>query len=252
METAAAPLPLLTLHQDVNRDSIDPRRITKLWLEKLQEKISHNRVGDVSELFLEESWWRDIVAVSWNIKTKKGTDDIGQYLQAHASKNGFGQFNIIEDGALQPRLSDLGGLIWVESGFTFETKAGKGRGIVRLANVGPLLWKAWIVHTNLDELKGFPEQPPQKQSNSDQPKNPQVLIIGAGTYLRCLFYAATIYTNSKLGQSGLMLGARLKALNVSTLIVDKSSEIGNAWRMRYDVRIFYRLSAHILKVSPSP
>jgi hypothetical protein len=35
-------------------------------------------------------------------------------------------------------LPDMGGLIWIESGFTFDTKAGTGRGIVRLANVGSL------------------------------------------------------------------------------------------------------------------
>lgn len=184
METVAAPLPVLQLHKDVNRDSIDPGSITKLWLDKLQQKISQNLLPDVSELFLEESWWRDIVAVSWNITTKKGTIDIGHYLQSHAAKNGLGQFSVIEQGALQPRLSDLGGLIWIESGFTFATKAGTGRGIVRLANAGPLLWKAWIVHTNLDELNEFPEQQPQRNSNSYQTKDPQVLIIGAGTCFR--------------------------------------------------------------------
>lgn len=38
-----------------------------------------------------------------------------------------------------------------------------------------------------------------------------------------------------------MLGARLKALNISTLIVDKSSQIGDGWRKRYDVSTYYIL-----------
>ena len=76
----------------------------------------------------------------------------------------------------------MGGLIWIESGFTFDTKAGTGRGIVRLANVGPLQWKAWIVHTTLDELKGFPEHSPQEKSNGYETKDTQVLIIGAGMH----------------------------------------------------------------------
>ena len=76
----------------------------------------------------------------------------------------------------------MGGLIWVESGFTFDTKAGTGRGIVRLAKVGPLQWKAWIVHTTLDELKGFPEHSPKGKSNGYETKDTQVLIIGAGMH----------------------------------------------------------------------
>lgn len=182
METMAAPLPSLVLHDEVDQASIDPRSITKIWLKNLQQKISQNHLSDVSELFIDECWWRDIVALSWDITTKHGRNEISQFLQLQAAKSGFGQLDVIDEGALQPRLSNMGGLIWIESGFSFETKAGTGRGIVRLANVGPLEWKAWIVHTNLDELKGFPEQPPQEKPNSDKLANSQVLIIGAGIH----------------------------------------------------------------------
>jgi hypothetical protein len=182
METAAAPLPQLVLHDESTRDSIDHGSIAKTWLENLQTRLSQDKLGDVSDLFIDDSWWRDIVGLSWNITTKRGTNEISQYLQSQASKSGFESFNVIDQGALQPRLSDMGGLIWIESGFTFDTKAGTGRGIVRLANVGPLQWKAWIVHTTLDELKGFPEHSPQEKSNGYEAKDTQVLIIGAGMY----------------------------------------------------------------------
>ncbi|KFY89265.1 hypothetical protein V498_06476 [Pseudogymnoascus sp. VKM F-4517 (FW-2822)] len=215
METVAAPLPSLVFHDEVNRGSIDPRSITETWLQNLQQKVSENQLRDVSELFIDECWWRDIVALSWNITTKCGRNEISQYLQLQAAKSGFGQLNVVDQGALQPRLSNMGGLIWIESGFSFETKVGTGRGIVRLANVGPLQWKAWIVHTNLDELKGFPEQSPQEKPKCYKPTNSQVLIIGAG-------------------QSGLALAARLKALGVSALIVDKSPQVGDSWRQRYE------------------
>jgi G:T-mismatch repair DNA endonuclease (very short patch repair protein) len=96
METVGAPLPGLVIHDDVNRDSIDPRSITKVWLENLQQKISQDQLRDVSELFIDESWWRDIVALSWNITTKSGANEIGLYLQSQATKSGFGEFNIID------------------------------------------------------------------------------------------------------------------------------------------------------------
>ncbi|TVY94431.1 putative indole-3-pyruvate monooxygenase [Lachnellula willkommii] len=214
MESAAAPLPSLVLHDPSTRDEIDPRSITKTWLESLQSKISQGQLQDVSDLFIDASWWRDIVGLSWNITTKRGTSKISQYLQTQAPKSGFGKFAVIQQGVLQPRLSDLGGLIWIESGFTFETKAGTGRGILRLSNTGPRQWKAWIVHTTLEELKGFPEHPPQEISTHHETKDIQVLIIGAG-------------------QSGLALAARLKALNVKTLTVDKGLQIGDSWKNRY-------------------
>jgi hypothetical protein len=179
MEKAAAPLPQLVLHDESTRDSIDPASIAKTWLGNLQAKLSQDQLGDVSDLFIDDSWWRDIIGLSWNITTKRGTNEISKYLQSQASKSGFSHFNIIGQGALQPRLSDMG-LIWIESGFTFDTKAGTGRGIVRLANVGLQQWKAWIVHTTLDELKGFPEHLTQEKSNGYETKETQVLIIGAG------------------------------------------------------------------------
>jgi hypothetical protein len=114
------------LHDDSTRDSIDPGSIANTWLENLQTKLSQNQLGDVSDLFIDDYWWRDIVGLSWNITTKRGTNEISQYLQSQAAKSGFGQFNVIGQGALQPRLSDMGGLIWIESGFTFDTKAGTG------------------------------------------------------------------------------------------------------------------------------
>ncbi|TVY46827.1 putative indole-3-pyruvate monooxygenase [Lachnellula occidentalis] len=218
MEFAAAPLPELVLHDTSTRDEIDPESIAKTWLENLQAKISQGQLEDVSDLFIDDSWWRDIVGLSWNITTKRGMSKISQYLQSQVSKSGFGKFDVIHQGVLQPRLSDLGGLIWIESGFTFETKAGTGRGILRLANTGPQQWKAWIVHTTLEELSGFPEQSPQESSTAHETKDIQGRFASA---------------NTRSGQSGLALAARLKALNVKTLTVDKALQIGDSWNNRY-------------------
>jgi hypothetical protein len=111
METAAAPLPTLVLHEGVDRDSTNALDIARTWLRDLQQKVSEDQFNDASGLFIEESWWRDILGLSWNITTKRGRHEIGQYLQSQTAKSGFGQFNVIDQGALQPRLSDMGGLI---------------------------------------------------------------------------------------------------------------------------------------------
>jgi len=114
---------------------------------------------------------------------------------------------------------------------------GRGSGIIRLvpdADDGNRL-KAWTLLTELGELKGFEEQlgvqrprgnaysrdfrgpnwlDLRKQSAGYADRDPTVLVIGGG-------------------QSGLSIAARLKQLNVDTLIVDREQRIGDNWRKRY-------------------
>jgi len=124
--------------------------------------------------------------------------------------------------------------------FNFQTKIGKCTGVARLvpfpkrADTGDLEWKAHVVFTNLDSLVGFPEKTghlrnfepvhsnwaSERESaakfvgaEEDESKNPTVLLIGAG-------------------QSGLAVAARLKALEVPALVVDKNERIGGSWRRR--------------------
>jgi hypothetical protein len=48
--------------------------------------------------------------------------------------------------------------------------------------------------------------------------------------------------NTYSGHSGLALAARLKALNVNALIVDKLARVGNSWRRRYKISLSRQLS----------
>ena len=95
--------------------------------------------------------------------------------------------------------------------------------------------KAWTLLTALEELKGFEEQVGvarprgnaysrdfrgpnwldlRKAANDYADRDPTVLVVGGG-------------------QSGLCIAARLKQLNVDTLIVDRMARIGDNWRKRY-------------------
>jgi hypothetical protein len=121
--------------------------------------------------------------------------------------------------------------------FTFETSISNGRGFGRLVPGpdSPDDAKIFTILTSMKELKDFPEATGRKRRREDlrvsshgleswldqrnaerdfRHRDPEVIIIGAG-------------------QSGLMMGARLGQLNVSTLIVEKSERIGDVWRKRY-------------------
>lgn len=176
----AVPLPNLTLHADTDKAAIKPYDVAKSWLEAVETRFTECNLNDLSELFIDDCWWRDFVGLSWGITTMRGLSHISQYLQDRVSRSGISQLKVIDEGALQPRLSDIGGLVWIESGFAFETKHGHGRGILRLINLAPSKWKAWIIHTSLDELKGYPETSPQASAHVDIVEDLQVLIVGAG------------------------------------------------------------------------
>lgn len=97
---------------------------------------------------------------------------------------------------------------------------------------GSTEWKAYIVFTNLESLKGFPEkigslreQNPlhggwtekrdREREFADEGAAPTVIVVGGG-------------------QAGLQMAARLKVMGVPTLVVEKQARVGDQWRNRYE------------------
>ncbi len=205
------------------------------WLAQFEEALTKPDDGLLKMLFCRDSYWRDVLALSWNIQTINGADGILGELKAlarHAAPRGFA----IDPDRRAPRKVMRAGTNCIEAIFKFETKVGRGSGILRLipdSADGKL--NAWTLLTELGELKGFEEQlgaqrprgnaysrdfrgpnwlDLRKASSAYADHDPTVLVIGGG-------------------QSGLSIAARLKQLNVDTLIVDREKRIGDNWRKRY-------------------
>ena len=132
--------------------------------------------------------------------------------QAIETDVGLSNFEL--DQSVPPRLENpapaVGSCIFAY--FLFETKIGRGRGIVNLvpADDSGSAWKAYTFYTSLQELKGHEEHWPVTLDEDD----PLVLVIGAG-------------------QCGLALAARLCRLNISTIVIEKNQRVGDNWRNRY-------------------
>ena len=214
----------------------DISTITENWLARFETALTSRDGIQLKKLFHPDSYWRDVLALSWNIQTINGADAILKELKIHAGRAAPCGFAIDPDRAA-PRSVMRAGVSAIEAIFKFETAEGRGNGILRLipdANDGHTM-KAWTLLTALDELKGFEEQQgisrPRGQSYSRDfrgpnwldlrkadaeyaDRDPQVLVIGGG-------------------HSGLSIAARLKQLQVDTLIVDREARIGDNWRHRY-------------------
>ena len=205
------------------------------WLAQFESALTTSDEIQLRSLFHSDSYWRDVLALSWNIQTINGADAILKELKARAISVSPGRFRIDPDRAA-PRKVMRAGATAIEAIFKFDTAEGRGSGILRLTpDAGDGRMKAWTLLTALDELKGFEEQlgtsRPRGQSYSRDFRGPNWLDLRK---------AAAEYADRDPdvlvvggGQAGLSIAARLKQLRIDTLVVDREARIGDNWRNRY-------------------
>jgi cation diffusion facilitator CzcD-associated flavoprotein CzcO len=187
-------------------------------------------------LFLAESYWRDALALSWNLQTVNGADAILRELKVFADRARPSAFRIDPDRAA-PRRVSRASVNSIEAMFKFETVQGRGSGIVRLiADDGDGgIVKAWTLLTALDELKGFEEQQgksrPRGEAYSRDFRGPNWLDLRKAEAAYADRDPVVLVVGG--GHAGLSAAARLKQLQVDTLIVDREARIGDNWRKRY-------------------
>lgn len=206
------------------------------WLDAFERLLHKPDPATLDRLFLTDSFWRDVLALSWNLQTIAGRETIAQALVALAPKASPTNFKIAQNRA-PPRWVTRAGTNTIEAIFNFETAIGRGSGIVRLlpdSADGDRL-KAWTLLTALDELRGFEEQlgtlRPRGQAYSRDFRGPNWLDLRNASRDYADRDPAVLVVGG--GQAGLTIAARLKQLQVDTLIVDRESRIGDNWRKRY-------------------
>jgi len=194
------------------------------WLGKFSETLQRRDAAAAAALFLEECYWRDLLAFTWNIKTMEGRDAVERMLETALASAQPSGWRITGEPTFDGRL--------IEAWFSFETGVARGEGVMRLSD-----GKCHTLLTSTSELKGFEEKrgatrPLGVRHQADRKREtwtderrreratlgyseqPYVLVIGGG-------------------QGGLALGARLKQLGVPTIVLDKNARAGDAWRKRY-------------------
>jgi cation diffusion facilitator CzcD-associated flavoprotein CzcO len=206
------------------------------WLAQFEKALAEPDDALLKALFRPESYWRDVLALTWHIRTANGLDAIVRELKAHVGRaNPTGFKTDLQRTA--PRLVMRAGTNAIEVIFRFETADGRCTGVLRLIpdiNDGNSL-QAWTLLTALDEIKGFEEQAGRSRPNGKSysrdfrgpnwldlrnvaakyvDRDPSVLVVGGG-------------------QAGLSIAARLTQLQIDTLVVDREPRIGDNWRKRY-------------------
>jgi cation diffusion facilitator CzcD-associated flavoprotein CzcO len=200
------------------------------WLTQFEGALTRRDAAALGSLFQGDSHWRDVLALTWGLTTVSGADAIVAALFAHAEARPS-RFRI-DPGRTPPRRVKRAGIETIEAIFAFETPLGHGDGVLRLCSGTP---KAWTLLTALEEMKGHEERVGRKrptgQSHSRDFRGPNWLDQrnDAATYAD---HDPTVLVVGA-GQAGLAAAARLKVLDIDTLIVDREARIGDNWRNRY-------------------
>jgi putative flavoprotein involved in K+ transport len=199
-------------------------RVTS-WLAEFTAALSARDPDRAAALFADDCYWRDLVSFTWNLITVEGRDGVADLLRdtlEHTDPTGF--------RVTAPPVETDG---VTEAWLAFETATGRGTGHLRLHADN----RAWTLLTTLDELKGHEEPAGARRPkgvdhgvHADRvtwrerraaevaelgvSRQPDVVIIGGG-------------------QGGIALGARLRQLDVPTIILERNEKPGDSWRNRY-------------------
>ena len=196
------------------------------FLENLDRALQNQDSSAAAALFADECYWRDLVSFTWNLKTVEGREQIEDMLKSQLASVKPRNWTVNDSEAV----TEADGV--VEAWFNFETELGMGYGLVRLRD-----GKAWTFLTTLLELKGF-EEPvfgnrPMGAKHGTQ-KNVTTWKEDRENELNTLGYSEQPYTLIiGGGQGGIALAARLRQLNVPTIVIEKNPRAGDSWRNRY-------------------
>lgn len=206
----------------------EPANRARAWLAEFENALGRREIERAVGLFATRSYWRDLLSFTWDLQTvehRTGVRDLLTATLAATDPSGFRLLDIVEEPD---------GL--VAAVFAFETAVGVGEGVVRLVREDGDD-RAFTLLTAMAELKGYEE--PQRarrpvgtrhgahkdrrtwlEARQDEAEalgvltQPYVLVIGGG-------------------QSGIVLGARLRQLGVPALVIDRHPRAGDQWRNRY-------------------
>ena len=207
---------------------VTPAQRVDAWLADFEAALAVRDIDRVAGMFAVDSFWRDLVSFTWNLKTMEGREQITDMLTtrlAGTDPSGFRTRETpTEDGGVTTAFIE------------FKTAVGRGVGHLRLKDEDGQP-RAWTLLTALQELKGheepkgpsrvlgavhgddpdprsWAEKRAEEQAELGRSIQPYALVIGGG-------------------QGGIALGARLRQLGVPAIVVDKHERPGDQWRKRY-------------------
>jgi hypothetical protein len=157
VEPGSFNIPLGTFPQTCSSTPESPDKIASSLIEQLNSALDKKDSSAVSELFIENSYWRDHLCFSWDFRTLKDRDVIAKFVTgssstAKAEIDRSSAFRAPHNGPIDA----YGEVHGIEFFIKITSNFGHGQGIVRLAQQGSE-WKIFTVFTSLEGLTGHNE-----------------------------------------------------------------------------------------------
>lgn len=203
VEPGSFNIPLGTFPQSSTAPE-NPDKVAVEVIDQLNAALAKKNAESLAGLFLENSYWRDHLCLSWDFRTLKGREHIADYVTGSSST-----LKIEIDRSSPMRAPHAGPIdaFGEVHGVEFFTKltnnVGSGNGVVRLAQQQNE-WKIFSLFTSLVELADHEESTLahrpvgvkhgeqqgrknwQDRRNADvkfEGKDPAVLVVGTLTHL---------------------------------------------------------------------
>ena len=185
--------------------SSNPKDVAAQWISKLESVLVSKDASRLAGIFHADCWWRDMLVFQWDFRTIHGLDKLVEYIGKHQETAQVSKIRLRQSGKFVPSVAKpLEGLEWIESMFDFESKTGRGSGMLRIVQGADGIWKGYMLYTALKELKGAEENAGYRRPHGGNnsllggatkgnwqerrqrqleffDEEPQVLIVGAGT-----------------------------------------------------------------------
>ena len=208
-------------------NNIDHVTIANEWFQAFAPLVERGDAVGILDLLTEDSFWRDALALTWDLRTFDGPAKIKRFLNdrlktAKLTNLKLGNPSLVNNSPVN---------VWIQSIFAFNVgDYGLGTGVFRLASTPTGEWKGYTIYTSLSGLKDHPERLGEHRDKLPNhgkwlgqrqreiefvDEEPHVLVVGGG-------------------HGGIHVAARLKHLGVPTLVVERNPRMGDNWRNRYD------------------
>ena len=195
------------------------------WLDEFFTCIKLRKHARIGEMFAQKACWRDIVSFTWNIITVSGRRNIVDMVKVTSGWVEVFDWKIVGEIVTEDNL--------ISCWFVFTTSVAQCKGKLSLID-----GKCTVFFTVIEELVGHEEPIFARRAVGHVNK----AIKGRKTWFEiskeeksCLGYEVQPYVVIVGGgQGGIALAARLKMMNVPTIVVDKNLKPGDSWRNRYE------------------
>jgi cation diffusion facilitator CzcD-associated flavoprotein CzcO len=195
-------------------------------------RVADDALGKLNELspecLTEGVLWRDFLSFTDSIRTLHSRNTVYSTLKELSTLKSASPFRL---GTKEPRKIPFG---WIDIEIFFSvqhgTLTGSGAGIVSMLHDRDGKWRIWMLRTWLESFEGH------GHPDESRPFNYVNELMNDGPDTKAPVYDAIVVGG---GLAGLASAGRLQALGLRYLLIEKTPQVGDIWRNRYDSLRFH-------------